>query len=73
MIDPYERLGNAVIIQAAKDYRRALKKLKRNPENGEAKQTKSEIERFFCSDWFRELTSADGEMIMKKIREEFKI
>ena len=29
--DPYERLANAIILQAVTDYRTALKKIKRNP------------------------------------------
>lgn len=28
-LDPYEALGNAVVVQAAKDYRDAVKKLSR--------------------------------------------
>ena len=31
--EPYEALGNAIILQAVKDYRTALKKVKRNPQN----------------------------------------
>ena len=32
-MDPYEKLANAIIIQAARDYRTALRKLRRNPRN----------------------------------------
>ncbi len=32
-MDPYEKLANAIVIQAAKDYRTAERKLKRNPRN----------------------------------------
>ena len=31
--DPYENLANAVIAQAAEDYRAALKKIKAHPKN----------------------------------------
>ena len=34
--DPYERLANAIVIQAADDYRIALKKIKAHPKNKEA-------------------------------------
>lgn len=44
---PYENLANAIIIQAVKDYRTALKTLKRNPDNMDAADTVNEVERFF--------------------------
>ena len=31
--DPYEHLANAIILSAVSDYRAALKRVKRNPEN----------------------------------------
>ena len=34
--DPYERLANAIILQAVSDYRIALKKIKAHPKNKEA-------------------------------------
>ena len=34
--DPYERLANAIILQAVSDYRTALKKIKANPKNRQA-------------------------------------
>lgn len=71
MSRPYENLANAIILQAAKDYRAALRKLKRNPQNKDAKYTISEVERFFRSDWYKMLTDVDGELIIKKLREEF--
>lgn len=49
-MDPYEKLANAIVIQAAKDYRTALRKLKRNPRNHLAKGEAESIERFFRSD-----------------------
>ena len=33
--DPYERLANAIILQAVTDYRVALKRIKRNPKDRE--------------------------------------
>ena len=46
-MDPYQILANAIIIQAAKDYRVALRRLKRNPNNREARAAAAEIEAFF--------------------------
>ena len=69
-MDPYEKLANGIVIQAAKDYRTALRKLKRNPQNQLAKAEADSIERFFRSDWYKCLTEVDGEMVLRKLREE---
>ena len=68
--DPYENLANAIIVQAASDYRTALKKLKRNPKNKDAMTEAMECERFFRSDWYEYLTSVDGEYLINKLRQE---
>lgn len=70
MSDPFENLANAIILQAVKDYRTAWKKLKRNLKNKDAKLMVEDCERFFCSDWFGQLTSVDGKMLLKKLQEE---
>lgn len=66
-MDPYEKLANAIIIQAAKDYRAAARKLKRNPRNHLAQAETDFIERFFRSDWYKCLTDVDGEMLIRKL------
>ena len=71
-IDPYEALANAIVLQAVKDYRRALKSYLRNPSNNSARYKKESLERFFLSDWYRLLTSVDGEMLIEKINQEVK-
>ncbi|MDB2127488.1 hypothetical protein [Enterocloster clostridioformis] len=70
MTDPFESLANAIILQAVKDYRTAGKKLKRNPKNKDAKLMVEDCERFFCSDWFGQLTFVDGKMLLRKLQEE---
>jgi hypothetical protein len=70
MNDPYENLANAIVIQAVKDYRAALRTLERNPKYTPALQDKSEVERFFRSEWYKLLTSVDGEMLLRMLREE---
>ena len=70
MTEPYERLANAIILLAVKDYRDALKKLKKRPHYEPAKETITEVERFFHSDWYRELTSVDGNFLIEKLRTE---
>ena len=69
-MDPYERLGNAIIIQAAKDYRMALRRLSRNKCNRDAQEQVDDIERFFHSDLFGVLTDLDPDMLIRKLREE---
>lgn len=70
MNDSYERLANAIILQAVKDYRNALKRLKKHPRNETALYTKIEVERFFHSDWCTELSTIDSEMLIRKLKEE---
>ena len=46
----YQNLANAVVIQAARDYRKAVTKLKKYPRNDDALRTKAELEEFSYSD-----------------------
>lgn len=69
-MDSYTELANAIIIQAVKDYRKALKTLKRHPRYEPARAMVAEVEEFFHSDWYRVLTSVDGDMLIRKIRRE---
>ena len=69
-MDIYEELANAVILQAVKDYRQALRQLKRNPDYKKAEIMKQDCERFFRSEWFEALTKVDGPWLMRKLREE---
>ena len=67
----YEILANAIVEQAAKDYRWARAALAKDPENGSAAQMRSDTERFFCSAWFGQLTQIDGEWLLQKLEGEF--
>ena len=66
----YEELANAIVLLAVKDYRNALKTLRKNPNNRAANKDKSDCERFFLGDWFPALTSVDGAMLMNKLQQE---
>lgn len=70
MSDPYENLANSIVLLAVKDYMDALKKLKKWPRNEAAQIMKAEVERFFRSAWYRELTSVDGEYLISKLQAE---
>ena len=71
--DPYESLANAIVIQAAKDYKTAYKKSQKRSQCKETQRELADLESFFRSDWYRTLTSVDGEMIMARIRKECRI
>lgn len=69
---PYERLANAIILQAVSDYRAALKKVRRNPGNKMAIDEALGIERFFRSGWYSVLTSVDGGYLIRRLQEEIR-
>ena len=66
----YENLANAIILQAVKDYRMALKSLKFNSRNRTVQTDKAEIERFFRSQWYSTLTDVNGEMLILSLQKE---
>ena len=64
-----EDLTNAIVLQAVKDYRRALAG---GSVNGrDSKSVIEECERFFQSEWFNNLTKIDCNYLMENIRKEF--
>ena len=70
--DPYERLVNAIVLQAVSDYRVALKKIKAHPKNREAISEALEIEKFFRSGWYSQLTDVDGEYLIRRLQDEIR-
>ena len=68
--DPYERLANAIILQAVTDYRAALKQIKRNPKNREIIDEAMRVESFFRSGWYSQLTAVDGEYLIRRLQNE---
>ena len=69
-MDPYEALRNAIVLQAVKDWRDAIKRLRKNPGNKIALAMKEETERFFLSEFFMHLTEVDGDYLLKRLRRE---
>ena len=63
MYDPYERLANAIIERAVKDYRKLWHFNKDN-------YAKLEIIHFFNSQWFAILTRVNPEWLIEKLEEE---
>lgn len=68
-MDPYEKLANAIIILAARDYRTALRRQKKKATPGNEQEIRN-IERFFRSQYFDMLTGVDGEYLIEQIRKE---
>lgn len=68
--DPYERLANAIILQAVTDYRAALKRIKRKPEDWETIDEAMRAESFFRSGWYSQLTAVDGEYLIRRLQDE---
>ena len=69
-LDPYEELANAIVEQAAKDYREMRRKLKKNPNDMTARGQMGEVVRFFHSRWFGILTDANPDYILEQLKEE---
>ena len=65
----YEELANAIIIQAARDFILAYRRLKSFPNDRQAQNMVDEITRFFCSGYFRRISDADGPTILLGIME----
>ncbi len=57
-----QRLGYAVVIQAVKDYRMAVRT--RN------KYRRIECEMFFQSDWFNAFSRLDGKVLLERLQKE---
>lgn len=72
-MDQFEGLANAIVIQAAADYRLALKQLRQNPLFQPAIRMSYEVERFFRSDWFSILTRINGIELLARLKTEVEI
>lgn len=66
----YQALANAIIEQAVKDYRDAIRRLKRYPDSKAAMETTMEVERFLHSDWYAALTDIDSDYLIDRLRKE---
>lgn len=57
-----QELANAIVSQACEDYRSALRRKKYTDI--------CDIEDFFRSEWYKMLTTIDGEYLIDKLRKE---
>ena len=66
----WSSLAAAVVNMAIRDMKRVRVKIEANPDNKVARADLEELERFFGSEWFRNLLSMSGiEADEKKIKE----
>ena len=68
VIEPYQELANAIVLQTVTDYRRALAGISYCGKSPEC--VVAECERFFRSYYFTILTKVSGEYLIDKIRKE---
>lgn len=67
----YENFANAIILRACEDYM-SLDVDGYVNDSPARYINKNEIEKFFHSEWFKELTSVDGDYLIKVLKEEAK-
>ncbi len=68
--DPHDELANAIILQAVKDYRKALQVLERRSDSMRWIKVKLDCESFFRSEWFQLLTNTDPDLILDRLKKE---
>lgn len=69
-IEPeYLDIANAIVAQAAEDYRKALNGIS-YCKNKSPDECIEELETFFRSNWYRTLTKVDSEYLMEQIKKE---
>ena len=67
-MEPYQALANAIVEQAVKDYKKALKRHFCFPNNKDYANEVASLERFFRSGWYGTLTDLDGEYLINGVR-----
>ena len=65
-----ESLANAIIKQAADDFRNAHRKLLKAPHDHEAKERIRDVKKFLRSRWYTVLTTIDGEYLLRMLSDE---
>ena len=66
----YQALANGIIEQAVKDYRDALHRLKKHPDDKAAMKEAMELEEFFHASWYGVLTQVDPDYLIDRLRKE---
>ena len=69
-MDGYQALANAIVMSAAKDYKAALKRKKKNPNNRSVQAQICSLERFFRSSYCQILSDLNPEYLIQRMRKE---
>ena len=70
MNENWEKLAQAIILQAVEDYRKCRRLVRRKPGQVDAQKMIREVEYFFRSDWYKQLSDTDGNQIIELLRRE---
>ena len=70
MNENWEKLAQAIILQAVEDYRKCRRLVRRKPGQVDAQKMIREVEYFFRSDWYKQLSDTDGKQIIELLRRE---
>ena len=66
----WEELANGIVLQAVKDYRASRRLARKRKTAREARMRIREVEMFFRSRWFCQLSDVDGSTILYNLRRE---
>lgn len=72
-MSPYQKLANAIIMQAANDYVKALNRPLLKTRDFDSRRIRLDCERFFKSRWFGELSHTNGHSLMVKLAEQRRV
>ena len=64
----WQALADAIILQAAEDYRRLTRRLIAHPDELDKESEKRRIVRFLCSPWFGVLSDLDGRRLLRDLK-----
>lgn len=64
----WENLANAIVVFAAQDFKKAYKRYLRNSRSREAAGEVEALIRFFMGDYYKALTSVDGEVLVRELK-----
>ena len=69
LLDGYIQLAHAIVIVAAESYKYTLLAVRHHTKSDSVYRRKEELESFFLSEWFGQLSGLDGRYFMKKMQE----
>lgn len=70
-VENYQDLGNAIVLQAVRDYKRALRLQRKYPNKLEPKDELERLDRFFHSYLFSIIVSMEPKEFIRLLRESF--